>query len=191
MKINDKIYQNPLFVFALKAEAGTFFSEFQTVFTGIGKVNATYRLLKAIQHYQPDIIINLGTAGGFGLKKGEIICCTDFVQRDMDVTPLGFEKFVTPFEENKPVVLSYGISKNGIKKAVCGSGDCFEINHTTSLYQVVDMEAYALAKVSKAENIPFLCLKYISDGADDNAATDWQEEVKLASEKLKTVLFQS
>lgn len=189
MKINDKIYQNPLFVFALKAEAGTLFSKFQTVFTGIGKVNATYRLLKAIQNYQPDIIINLGTAGGFGLKKGEIVCCTDFVQRDMDVTPLGFEKFVTPFEENISVVLSYGISKNGIKKAVCGSGDCFEINHTTSLYQVVDMEAYALAKVSKTENIPFLCLKYISDGADDNAATDWKEEVKLASEKLKMVLF--
>lgn len=187
--INDIKYSRPLFVFALKAEAGREFNDCNVIFTGIGKVNATYELTRAIQKYQPDIVINLGTAGGFGLKRGDVVCCNQFVQRDMDVTPLGFEKFVTPFEESS-VVLSYGITLDHLKTAVCGTGDCFEINHNTNLYNVVDMEAYALAKVCKAENLPFLCLKYISDVADDNAVSDWNEEVKLASNKLRKILFQ-
>ena len=51
------------------------------------------------------------------------------------------------------------------------------------------MEAYALAKVCKEENLPFLCLKYISDGADGNAVDDWLTEVKKAAIALKSVLF--
>ena len=31
------------------------------------------------------------------------------------------------------------------------------------------------------ENIPFLCLKYISDGADGNAAEDWTVQVHKAA----------
>ena len=38
---------------------------------------------------------------------------------------------------------------------------------------VVDMEAYAIAKVCKFENIEFKCFKYISDNADKNADNDW------------------
>ena len=35
---------------------------------------------------------------------------------------------------------------------------------------VVDMEAYALAKVCKLENINFRCFKFISDNADETAS---------------------
>ena len=42
---------------------------------------------------------------------------------------------------------------------------------------VVDMEAYAIAKVCKLENIEFKCFKYISDNADDNANIDWNENL--------------
>ncbi|PIE49993.1 MAG: nucleosidase [Flavobacteriales bacterium] len=188
MNINGTIYKKPLLVFALESEAGRGFEGYEMLFTGIGKVNATYHLLKKIQEYRPDIIINLGTAGGFGFQKGEVICCTEFVQRDMDVSPLGFKKYQTPFSKS-PIVLEYGIAKEGLKKGVCGTGDCFETEHTTNKYNVVDMEVYALAKVAKEEQIPFLCLKYISDGADDNAVTDWQEEVKLAGIALNKALL--
>jgi adenosylhomocysteine nucleosidase len=43
------------------------------------------------------------------------------------------------------------------------------------------MEAYALALIAKKEGIPFLCLKYISDGADNNAADDWTVLVHKAA----------
>jgi adenosylhomocysteine nucleosidase len=50
------------------------------------------------------------------------------------------------------------------------------------------MEAFALAKVAEQEGIDFLCLKYISDGADGNAADDWTLEVKKASIALRRAL---
>jgi adenosylhomocysteine nucleosidase len=72
------------------------------VFTGIGKVNAAYELTKAIQQQKPSLIINLGTAGSNYFAKGEVICCTRFVQRDMDVRGLGFKLYETPLSGVPP-----------------------------------------------------------------------------------------
>lgn len=185
-KPEDYSLQDILFVFALESEAGHHFDGCQTLFTGIGKVNAAYALTKYLQHHQPKLIVNLGTAGSVNFKRGELVCCTKFVQRDMDVTGLGFEKYKTPFS-NEETVLYYGLKMNGLQESICGTGDNFETNHSTNIYHVLDMEAYALVSVAKRENIPFLCVKYISDGADDSAAEDWTEQVKLASEKLRSL----
>jgi adenosylhomocysteine nucleosidase len=38
------------------------------------------------------------------------------------------------------------------------------------------MEAYAFAKTCAAFGIPFSCVKYISDGANENSSTDWTSE---------------
>jgi adenosylhomocysteine nucleosidase len=46
---------------------------------------------------------------------------------------------------------------------------------------VIDMEAYALAKVCWLEGAAFACAKYISDGADAQAAADWQSNVHRAA----------
>lgn len=187
IKISDKKYQNPLFVFALEKEAGTEFSGENNLFIGIGKINATYYLLKAIQKYNPEIIINLGTAGSTVFNKGTIVCCTEFIQRDMRVMALGFQKFETPFE-NENIILKNGISIKSLPKGICGTGDQFETEHKNHEYNVIDMEAYALAKVAMLENIPFLCLKYISDGADGDAVDDWNTEIKKASVALRQAL---
>ena len=40
------------------------------------------------------------------------------------------------------------------------------------------MEAYALAKVCKLEDINFRCFKFISDSANDNSPKDWIENCK-------------
>lgn len=188
LEIQGKTYTNPLIVFAMEVEAGKEFHDQNVIITGIGKVNAAYALTKAIQEHQPDIIINLGTAGSNTLKRGEVGNCTSFVQRDMDVSPLGFEKYKTPLSEEE-IILKYGIQLDSQQAYCCGTGDSFDTGHSEDLYQIVDMEAYVLAYIAKQENIPFLCLKYISDGADDDAASDWTEEVKRAGQKLKEVLF--
>lgn len=180
-------FQKPLLVFALESEAGNQFEEFEKIFVGVGKINSTYHLLKSVEKFQPDIIINLGTAGSTKFNRGEVVCCTQFIQRDMDATALGFQKFETPFSE-EPIILSYGIAIENLPIGICGSGDQFEMEHKNPEYNVIDMEAFALATVAKRENIPFLCLKYISDGADGNAVGDWQIEVKKAAKALKKLL---
>ena len=84
--------------------------------------------------------------------------------------------------------MNYGLEIPNISKGICGSGDQFEMEHNNHEYNVIEMEAYALAKVCKEENLPFLCLKYISDGADGNAVDDWQTEVKKAASLLRKTL---
>ena len=59
-----------------------------------------------------------------------------------------------------------------------GSGDSFVSKKIEMDVDLVDMEAYALAKVCKLEGIDFKCFKYISDNADDDASSDWIENCK-------------
>ncbi|QSW87625.1 nucleosidase [Flavobacterium endoglycinae] len=169
-----------LFSFALESEAAEVFQKCNTLITGIGKVNAAYELSKAIQQKRPSIIINLGSAGSSCFQKGDVICCTQFVQRDMDVRGLGFAQYETPLS-GLPPVLKYGLLMDNLPEGICGTGDNFEMGHCSDAYNVVDMEAYALAMIAMKEDIPFLCLKYISDGADDNAAEDWTVQVHKAA----------
>lgn len=190
MIIDGKSYPltNSLFLFALESEAGDHFNDHNKLITGIGKVAATYALTKAIHTQKPKLIVNLGSAGSNFFKRGTVVCCTQFIQRDMDVRPLGFELYETPLS-GIPPVLKYGLTMDGLPVGICGTGDHFDTNHTTTAYNLVDMEAYALALVAMQENIPFLCLKYISDGADGSAAEDWTVQVHRAAEAFAQLVL--
>ncbi|HTM91920.1 MAG TPA: hypothetical protein VL095_05850 [Flavisolibacter sp.] len=177
-----------LFVFALDSEAAEEFHHVNKLIVGIGKVNAAYELTKAIYHHKPKLILNLGSAGSNTFKRGEVVCCTKFIQRDMDVRGLGFELYQTPLS-NIPPVLNYGIKIKGLPEGICGTGDNFETAHFSSDYNVIDMEAYSFAFIAMKEQIPFLCLKYISDGADGMAAEDWNVQVHNAAVAFKKILF--
>jgi adenosylhomocysteine nucleosidase len=83
---------------------------------------------------------------------------------------LGSEPGQTPFEED--VVLDLG------KGLTCSTGDNFVTDSNLSiLADVVDMEAYAIAKVCKKHNIEFLCYKFVSDGANEDSSSDWRTTV--------------
>lgn len=191
IEINNELHypvSDTLFVFALDSEAGMAFDGKNKLITGVGKVNAAIELTKEIYLKKPKLIVNLGSAGSKGFHKGEVVCCTKFIQRDMDVRGLGFKMYETPLS-GVPPVLEYGLKMDTLKEGICGSGDSFEMNHSETDYNIVDMEAYPLALIAQKENIPFLCLKYISDDAGSDAADDWSVQVHLASEAFKKILF--
>ncbi len=173
---------NRIFVAALKEETPNldFF-----YYTGVGKINATYNLTKIIDKYKPKEIINFGTAGAIDKELNGIIECTKFYQRDMDVTGLMNLKIgQTPFDNINEIISSeIGYS--------CGSGDSFVTGQVPIKVDVVDMEAYALAKVCKLEDINFRCFKFISDNADESASSDWikncEKGAKLFKHKLKEI----
>ncbi len=178
----------PLLVFAMKEESQDVFEDYDVLHTGIGKVNASYGLTNYIrEHGKPDLVINMGTAGSRKHVGGQIINPDTFVQRDMDVTVLGFEKFQTPFSDD-PVKLNHGVRINALPGGLCGTGDNFDATEAAGLFDVVDMEAYALALICSREGIPFLCLKYVSDGADGDANLDWNEALHVTAEKLLEAL---
>ena len=171
---------NRIFVAALKEETQdlNFFYH-----TGAGKINATYNLTKLIKNYKPKEVINFGTAGAVSKNLEGIIECTKFYQRDMDVSALMNLKIgETPFDDINEIILS----SDGYS---CGTGDSFVTGSVPIKVDVVDMEAYALAKVCKLEKIKFRCFKFISDNADESASVDWVENckksAKLFEHKLK------
>jgi adenosylhomocysteine nucleosidase len=180
----------PLLVFAMEQESQDVFSGHHVLHTGIGKVNAAYSLTAHLAHATPGIVINLGTAGSRKHQGGTIINCTQFIQRDMDATPLGFQKWQTPFSPD-PVTIAHGVRIDGLPQGLCGSGDSFDTSEAAGHFDVVDMEAYALALICQRRNIPFLCLKYVSDGANDDAHLDFEESLRNTAGQLLIALKKS
>ena len=150
--------------------------------SGCGKVNATIATMKAINDGHK-FIINFGSAGSVSDITG-LVEVTGYVDRDMDARALKCELGQTPFEDG---IL---IGEQGI---VCGSGDKFATSKPEINCDIVDMEAYAIAKTCLKEGVKFNshnsdsevlllglshygvkfldkligCLLYTSDAADD------------------------
>ena len=60
--------------------------------TGVGKVKSAFYLSEAISHAQPDLVVNVGTAGTIRHRVGDIFVCRHFVDRDMQkLVELGME----------------------------------------------------------------------------------------------------
>ncbi|MBX5460243.1 MAG: 5'-nucleosidase [Steroidobacteraceae bacterium] len=181
-----------LVVMALEIESQGVFEQAQipVLFTGVGKVNAAHALTRKLAQYRHagrpmPHVVNFGTAGSRVFSRGTVVACHAFVQLDMDVTPLGFEAGVTPFDPS-PAKLEFPRTLPNLPHGVCGSADTFETSGHAPSCDVRDMEAYALAKVCWVEKAPFTCVKYVTDGADEAAATDWEANLpKAAAEFLR------
>jgi adenosylhomocysteine nucleosidase len=180
-----------LLAFALADEEQQRFEGFTKIFCGVGKVNAAYQLMRALAAWHkergryPQLVLNLGSSGSPTFKAGTIVNCTRFIQRDMDTTIFGSEPYATIFE-NVPAVLTNGLRFDGYPDATCGSGDNFVTDGGKEMpWNVMDMEAYALAKVCLLEKVPFGCLKFITDGADGHAAVDWKTALADAALGLR------
>ena len=184
------IKKKTLIVCALEIETQGQLEGYDVLYTGVGKVNATYKLTQKFGKHGSfvpyDLIINYGTAGSRKIKKKTLVDCTKFIQRDVDVTGLGFMRGETPFEDKPPITIESTSEFNPIgRKATCGSGDNFVEDRSQYYGEVVDMEAYALAKVCHYYNVPFISFKYITDGADERGAEDWEENVGKGIMKFK------
>ena len=179
-----------LVIMAMKEESQGLFEArgVSVIYTGLGKVNASYHLTKHLtarktQGATVKAVFNFGTAGSFTLPTHSTVECVGFVQKDMDVSPLGIPIGVTPFE-HVPKLLEVPRRLPHLPMGICGTGDKFETQVPAVACDVVDMEAYALAKVCWFEQVPFAAIKYITDGSDENAHKDWVENLPAAAKSF-------
>jgi len=170
------------------------------VISGVGKANAVYALARIIGKAEDFLVV--GTSGGLSDEEvGSLYLSTEFVEHDMDATGLGFAMGVTPFSSIGDVVVSTcsEILEKQIKKSCVDleielnygrtiSGDQFlndpEITkQKRELFgaQLVDMESAAMAKICKLNNKNIIALRYVSDNANHDSNTDWNENVKRSS----------
>lgn len=184
----------PLIVMALQSESeGVPESQgFQVLYCGVGKINATFHLTRRLTEAKErgesfPYVLNLGSAGSAKYPRDSVVASTHFVQRDMDATGIGFALGETPFDP-LPAAFTFPDHFPHLPHGICGSGDSFVQDEGPLHCALVDMEAYALAKVCHCFGMHFACVKYVTDGADHAAARDWQENLHLAAKAFEKLL---
>ena len=167
--------KNTLILVALEQELPkSYLPGWRIIYTGVGKVNASFAISRSYFDYNPKYVVNYGTAGSLNKNISGLIEVSKFYQRDMDVRGLGFKLGQTPFE-NDFFIQS---NKDGYS---CGTGDSFVMTSPDLVTDVVDMEAYCYAKFCKINKLNFICFKFISDNADNEVNDDWVDNVSLGA----------
>jgi adenosylhomocysteine nucleosidase len=181
-----------LFVMAVDAEYGSQLKKrFTPLFTGVGPVEAGVKTANALSRLdaannRPDLVVSLGSAGSRVLEQTEIYQASSVDYRDMDASPLGFEKGLTPFLD-LPARLELPLRVPNIPAARLSTGANIV---TGAAYdpieaEMVDMESYACLRAAMMHQIPMIALRGISDGADELHHIDgWTEYLHIIDEKL-------
>jgi len=157
----------------------------QLLYTGVGKVNAAVALARRLAEMrctgaEQPMVVNMGTAGSRSVAAHTLVAANRFAQRDMDVSGLGFDAGVTPFDTTPPII-EFPVVFAQLPQVLCSTADSFATHRHEITGDVVDMEAFALARVCVAENARFACAKYVTDGADSDSATHWEAALDNAA----------
>lgn len=159
--------------------------------SGIGKVGAAISTAFVLEHFSPQCLINIGSAGGFAkeLAVGDVVISTEVRYHDVDVTLIGCEYGQVP---NLPAAFladahlislaqsaAQKVINHQVLKGLICTGDVF-ISSTEAINQVrkyfpqivaADMEAAAVGHTCHLYGCPFVIIRAISDLVDqhDNA----------------------
>ena len=147
--------------------------EVHTILTKITKVQAAFRLTKAIFELQPDFVLNVGTAGTLAYSVGDIFSATHFIDRDsakQNFTSISSEVQTTPLLSLPSIVEGQVTTDDFVTAADTVNG------------AAVDMEAFAEALVCREMGIPFQSVKYITDKIGANSMKHWED--KLADARI-------
>ena len=180
-----------LFVMAAQAEYGPHLrARFNPLMTGVGPVEAAMTSALALGALaragtMPDLVVCLGSAGSQVCPLGEVFQVKSVSWRDIDASPFGFVKGVTPFIDHPvdiPLVTPLPIASarlstggNVLSGAGYGAVDA----------DMVDMETFALARVCTVFGVPLMGLRGISDGPEPPTGLhDWTNLLGHLDEEL-------
>jgi adenosylhomocysteine nucleosidase len=170
--------------------------------SGIGKVAAAVGTSILLESYQPDVVINTGSAGGFdaSLNLGDVVISTEVRHHDADVTAFGYEigqmagqpaafaadaKLMSVAEQ----ALAQMKDKHAVRGLIC-TGDAFVCSAERQAFIrthfptviAVEMEAAAIAQACHQFNVPFVVVRAISDVADKESPMSFEEFLPLAAQ---------
>ncbi|UXR77359.1 5'-methylthioadenosine/adenosylhomocysteine nucleosidase [Staphylococcus sp. IVB6227] len=168
--------------------------------SGIGKVNVAISTALLIDRFNPEYIINTGSAGGLqpGLTLGDVVISTKVGYHDADARTFGYVMGQIPGMPAVYTADDYLTSKvkqvlqtmdQPAMEGLIVSGDSFigtETQRETILNHfpqaiASEMEAAAIAQTCYQFGKPFIVTRAISDLADGEASMTFDEFLKVAS----------
>ena len=169
--------------------------------SGIGKVAAALATAILIDKFQPDYVVNTGSAGGFDsrLKVGDVVVSSEVRYHDVDVTAFGYE--IGQLPENPAAYIPHKTlvtaAKKGIEQldgiqAMVGlitTGDTFmtkdddiaKARANFPTMAAVEMEGAAIAHTCHQFKVPFVIIRSLSDIAGKESPTSFDEYLETAS----------
>ncbi len=180
--------------------------------SGIGKVNAAMTTTILLEKYQPNVVINTGSAGGFdtALKVGDIVISDEVRHHDVDVTAFGYEKgqmagmpAAYNSDEKLMDIAKQAVAEVGEHNAAVGlicSGDVFmadparveAVRQDFPTMKACEMEAAGVAQVCYQFGTPFVVIRALSDiaGQESNNLS-FDEFLPLAAKHSTEVVLKA
>lgn len=159
---------------------------------GVGPVEAALGVTAALATAKllPDLVVSLGSAGSAKLEQGTVHEISSVTYRDMDASPLGFEKGVTPFLD-QPATISLTPMIEGVPNASLSTGADIISGDAYSAIDadLVDMESFSIVRACQTFGVGFCGLRGVSDGAEElRHYGDWADYLHIVDEKLAHAL---
>lgn len=149
------------------------------IICGVGKVNAACGAQYAIDNFNPDVIVNLGVAGGLNnsLTVGGIYSISRAVQYDFDLTQLNGTAIGTLDEYTENYLPLTSDKRYPLKKLATGdrfndSPDDYSLLTDTLGADIRDMECGAIAQTCLHANKKYMSYKIISDLSGSGSTTE-------------------
>lgn len=184
---NAERYEHAGFVFYTGTRYGL---DIVVLQSGIGKVNAAVGAALLLERYQPDAVINTGSAGGFAtdLNIGDVIISDEVRHHDVDAVVFGYELGQVPgmpaaYHADQPLraIARSAIAALGevnVREGLIATGDAFmadpeRVATTRAQFPTmlaVEMEGAAIAQTCHLFGCPFVVIRALSDipGSGDN-----------------------
>ncbi|QLK86022.1 5'-methylthioadenosine/S-adenosylhomocysteine nucleosidase [Staphylococcus sp. 17KM0847] len=177
--------------------------------SGIGKVNVAISTALLIHMFNPDYVINTGSAGGLqsGLNLGDVVVSTHVSYHDADARAFGYEMGQIPgmpsqYQADETLIQAVhrvlqSLNQNAMDGLIV-SGDSFigTDQQRTAILEyfphaiAAEMEAAAVAQTCFQFDKPFIVTRAISDLADAQASMTFDEFLKVASKSSSEMVYE-
>jgi len=145
---------------------------------GWGKISAAASTQYVINRWEPDLLINLGTCGGFAgeIEQGEIILVERTVVYDIIEQMGDFDEHIAHYTTELDLSWLGSEYPPEVRRTLLVSGDrdlmVEDIPHLKSKYGAVagDWESGAIAWVAKANSVRCLILRGVTDLVNDQGS---------------------
>lgn len=169
--------------------------------SGIGKVNAAVGTTLLLDMYQPEVIINTGSAGGFGseLEVGDVVISSEVRHHDVDAVVFGYEHGQVPLmpaaylpDQRLVKVARECVEELGhlrVHEGLIATGDAFmacpdAVARTRDRFPTMlaaEMEAAAIAQTCHLYGCPFVVIRALSDIAGKESNLSFKDFIDQAA----------